>query len=117
MTFTVDDSQKEGSLVADGSLTVQQAAEFKDALTKALNEVDSLEINLDNVTEVDLTCLQLLCAAHKTCMKTNKTLKISHQHTEALKEAVKNAGYERHRGCKEAGGDNQCLWLSGGTHG
>lgn len=117
MTFKRDDTQKAGSLIADGSLTVQQAAEFKDTLTKALHEVDRLEINLNQVTEVDLTCLQLLCSAHKTCLKENKTLKISHQQTEALQKAVTDAGYERHRGCKDIGEDNQCLWLSGGTHG
>jgi len=117
MTFERDDSQKAGLLIADGSLTVQQAAEFKDKLKKALNEVDRLEINLVKVTEVDLTCLQLLCSAHKTCMKSHKTLNISHQQTEALQKAVKDAGYERHRGCKDIGENNQCLWLSGGTHG
>jgi ABC-type transporter Mla MlaB component len=117
MTFKRDDLQKAGSLIADGSLTVQQAGEFKDALTKALNEVDRLEINLNKVIEVDLTCLQILCATHRACIKTNKTLKISHQQTEALQKAVKDAGYERHRGCKDIGENNQCLWLSGGTHG
>ena len=116
MTFKRDDSQKAGSLIADGSLTVQQAAEFKDTLTKALYEVDILEINLDKVTEVDLTCLQLLCATHRACMKTNKTLKISHQQTEALQNAVKDSGYERHRGCKDIGDNYQCLWVSGGDN-
>jgi ABC-type transporter Mla MlaB component len=116
MTFERDDSQKAGSLIVDGVLTVQQASDFKDTLMKALNEVDRLEINLNKVTEVDLTCLQLLCATHRACIKTNKTLEISHQQTETLKKAVKDAGYERHRGCKDIGDNNQCLWQSGGTH-
>ncbi len=116
MTFTVDDSQKEGSLIADGELNVQHAAEFKDALTKALDEVDRLEINFDTVTEVDLACLQLLCSAHKTCMKANKTLSITGHQSEALRKAIEDAGYERHKGCKAAGDKKQCLWVLGGDN-
>ena len=117
MTFTVDDSQKSGLITADGSLTIQHASDFKDTLMKALSEVDKIEVNFDKVTEVDLTCLQLLCATHRACMKTNKTLNIFHQQTESLQNAVKDAGYERHRGCKDIGDNNQCLWLSGGSNG
>lgn len=116
MTFTVDDSRKTGLLTADGALTIQQAADFKDTLIKALSEVDRLEINFDKVTEVDLTCLQLLCATHRACIKANKTLIISHQQTETLKKAVKDAGYKRHKACKAAGDYNQCLWVSGGDN-
>jgi len=116
MTFMADDSQKAGLLIADGELTVKQAADFKDTLTKALSEVDRLEINFDTVTEVDLAFLQLLCSAHKTCVDANKTLSITGGQSEALKKAIKDAGYERHKGCKAAGDKNQCLWVSGGDN-
>jgi anti-anti-sigma regulatory factor len=116
MTLIVDDSKKTGLLVADGKITVQQAGDFKDTLTKALSEVDRLEINFDTVTEVDLACLQLLCSAHKTCVKANKTMSITGRQPEVLKKAIKDAGYERHKGCKEAGDNNQCLWVSGGDN-
>ena len=116
MKFTVDDSRKAGLLIAEGALTIRQASDFKDILMKALSEVDKIEVNFDNVTEVDLTCLQLLCATHRACMKTNKTLKIFHQQTKALQNAVKDAGYERHRGCKDIGDNYQCLWVSGGDN-
>lgn len=116
MTFTVDVFQKAGQLIADGELTVKQAADFKDTLTKALREVDRLEINFDMVTEVDLACLQLLCSAHKTCVKENKTMSITGRQSEALKKAIEDNGYERHKGCKEAGEKNQCLWVSGGDN-
>jgi anti-anti-sigma factor len=116
MTFTVDDSQKAGLIIADGELTIQQAADFKDTLTKALSEVDRLEINFDTVTEIDLACLQLLCSAHKTCVKENKTMSITGRQSEALKKAINDAGYQRHKGCKAAGYNNQCLWVSGGDN-
>jgi anti-anti-sigma regulatory factor len=116
MTFTVDDSQKAGLLIADGTLTIQQAVDFKDTLTKAISEVYRLEINFDTVTEIDLACLQLLCSAHKTCVKANKTLSITGRQSEALKKAIKDAGYERRKGCKAAGDNNQCLWVTGGDN-
>ena len=116
MKFTKDDSQNEGLLIADGELTVQRASDFKDMLTKAISEVNRLEINFDMVTEVDLTCLQLLCSAHKTCLKANKALSITGRQSEALKEAIKYAGYERHKGCKVAREKNKCLWVSGGDN-
>jgi anti-anti-sigma regulatory factor len=116
MTFTKNESQNTGLLIADGELTVQRATDFKDMLTKAIGEVDRLEINFDTVTEVDLTCLQILCSAHKTCLKANKALSITGRQSEALKEAIKYAGYERHKGCKVAGEKNQCLWVPGGDN-
>jgi len=116
MTFTVDDTKKTGSLIADGPFTVQQAADFKDTLTKALSEVERLEINFYTVTEVDLACLQLLCSAHKTCVKANKMMSITGRQSEALKKAIKDAGYKRRKGCKAAGDNNQCLWVSGGDN-
>lgn len=116
MTFTKDDSKNEGLLNADGELTIQQAADFKDTLTKAISEVDRLEINFDKVTEVDITCLQILCSAHKTCVKVNKELSITGRQSEVLKEAIKYAGYERHKCCKVARDKNQCPWVSGGDN-
>ena len=116
MIFKVDDSQKAGALTVDVPLTIQRAAEFKDTLMKALSSVDRLEVSLDTVTEVDLACLQLLCAAHRFCIRTNKTLIIFHEHAEALHKALRDAGFKRRKGCKNAGGNCECLWIPGGAH-
>ena len=116
MTFEKDDSKKTGLIIADGSLTIQRAAEFKELLTKAFKEVDRLEIKIDTVNEIDLACLQLLCSTHKTFMETKKTLSIISNQSEALKKAIKDAGYDRHKACKAKGDNNQCLWVSGGEN-
>ena len=109
MIVQVDDSKQAGSLIVDGALTIQRADEFKDALMKALQSVNQLEISFNKVTEVDLACLQLLCSAHRSCVKENKTLRISHQNTEALQKALQDAGFERWKGCKGSGDRGDCL--------
>ena len=63
--FSLDDSGTTGTLLLSGSLTIQQALPLKETLLRAVGEVNQLAINLEHVEGMDLTALQLLCAAHR----------------------------------------------------
>jgi anti-anti-sigma regulatory factor len=92
MNFKVD-SKREGLLTIDGELTIQRATEFRNALIKALNTVDILKIHFNNVTGFDLASLQLFLSANRTATKNNKKLSISGNLTDALKIAIRDAGF------------------------
>lgn len=70
------DTEEEGTreLLLKGALVMQRAAELKEEIQKALGEVDTLIINLNETSEMDLSCIQLLCAAHRAAVALNKTL-------------------------------------------
>ncbi len=112
MDFTIEQSGAVGVLKVDGEMTVQYAGVLKAALLKSFDSVDHLILNLDKVTEIDLSCLQLLCSAHRTSAKLQKQLTITSNHPEALQQAVAAAGYARHVGCRFDCNKN-CLWVGG----
>ncbi len=101
-----------GKLILDGDMTVQRAGELKAALIEALDKANSVVIDLENITDADLSCLQLLCSAHRTALKTNKSVSLSEKAPQFFWDTVKKAGYS----CKDPGCDNEnCLWIGGNS--
>jgi anti-anti-sigma regulatory factor len=109
MKFIVNDTKKEGTVTIEGALTIQQSAAFKEILIKAMTEVDSIEIQCDEVTDVDLSCMQLLCAAHKTSMRMHKKLRIAGDRSDFLAKMVKDAGFPQLMQCKNTADSDYCL--------
>src|SRR5512135_1534026 len=98
-SFELENKGDSGVLVLDGELTVQRADELRAALMNSLSCAGRLVISFEDVTGVDLSCLQLLCAARMTSAKRNKRLAISGGMPEVFKRAVRDAGYWRHIAC------------------
>ncbi len=96
-------------LTLGGELTIEQAVEIKKALLTALGSTDYLILDFEKVIEADLTCLQLLCSAHRMSVRLNKRLILSGKRSEAFRNLCKTAGFQRHTGCIH---DTQesCLW-------
>jgi ABC-type transporter Mla MlaB component len=113
MKLKLDPVKKAGTLTADGSLTVQRMGEMKTALIRALDEVDTVELHFDEVTEVDLSCLQLLCSAHRTSAKKNKRVILARDCADSFQKALKDSGYTRREGCRSTADGRHCLWLTG----
>jgi len=75
--MVIEGAEKEGccrELVLKGALVIERVTEVKEELQKALEETDILMVNLMEISEMDLSCLQLLCSAHRTAMALKKTL-------------------------------------------
>ena len=101
-----------GELAFDGDLTIERAAEFKAELLKSLEAAQSITVNLDNVTEADLSCLQLLCAMYKSCGKADKELIVQSQDSELFKQLLHDAGYCRTTKCP-LNPTAECMWQGG----
>ncbi len=110
LTFQDRDFGKQGNLTLDGELTVSRAEEFRMQLIKAIIDADRVFVDFGRVEDVDLSCLQLLCSAHRSAGRMKRSLAVSAAWPEPFKKAVADAGYARHTGCR-FDVDNSCIWV------
>lgn len=106
------EEDRAGSLCirAEGELTVQHAAEFKECLLDAMGKAQSVRVNLQAVEDMDVTCVQLLCSAHKTALSAGRDLVIDNEGSDLLERSIDRAGFSRSRGCAIDHNDS-CLWM------
>jgi ABC-type transporter Mla MlaB component len=95
-----------------GSVTIGQAAGFKEALLDALGAASELQVDLYGVTEIDLTGLQLLCATHQSALAAGKQFSVNDGGSRAYLDAVVNAGFQRQVGCA-LDNSGTCIWVGG----
>jgi len=102
----------------EGDLTLPHAEEIRSLLIKALVNADAVGLRFAEVHDVDLSCLQLLCSAHRSAVRLKKRITIEGGAPQALKDAADAAGYSRQKGCK-LDSDRSCIWtaVEGGNHG
>ena len=91
-----------------GALTVKNAIDLKEVLLSTLDEEKAIIVNLEGVTEIDLSSLQLLCSAHRYALKKGKDLTLNDP-KESLLSAGKTAGFSGREECRYDR-NNGCLW-------
>ncbi len=109
LDFVIEQEDENKRLTINGELNIQNASALKELLINSLKDTESLVINLENITKVDLSCLQILCSAHKTAISSKLNISLSHGSSDAFVDAVKDSGYLRYSGCGSKC-DEQCLW-------
>ncbi len=85
-------SDNGGVFRVEGPLTVQQAAGFREALSKYFEAAEDLEVDLTSVEEMDVACLQVICSALITCGGMNRALTIRDRASGACARAIEEAG-------------------------
>jgi anti-anti-sigma regulatory factor len=111
-------SGNKGIVTLDGDVTLPQAEELRRVLIKALVDADEVCLDMEKVRKVDLSCLQLLCSAHRSATRFTKKLAFRGSLPQALRDAVESTGFSRVTGCK-LDCDKSCLWMTvtGAHHG
>lgn len=99
--FTKSDDK--GSILLEGDLTLPHAEDMRKAFMKAILDTDTITVSFGNVRDIDLTCLQLLCSAHRSAARFNKQIAFSGILPPLVRKAVVTAGYSHLRGCESAG--------------
>lgn len=112
MHVEVTQSAEADVLKLAGNWNIERALEFKQTLMERLNSGDHITLDLEELTEMDLSCLQLLCAAHRACLKLGKQMDLHEKKSEALERVVRSAGFARTMGCHKNPNKN-CLWVGG----
>jgi ABC-type transporter Mla MlaB component len=86
-------------LTLKGELTITHAETLKTMLSEALQDTNRVQVELAEVSAVDLSCLQLLCSAHRTAAALGKALTLGGEIPPMLHQAMKTAGFTRQKGC------------------
>ena len=110
MNFEQETPGNTDILALNGELTIARAVELKAMLTASLKRAENVHIQLEAVTAVDLSCLQLLCSAHRTALDLNKKLTLNCQESEVFMQVAEYSGYLRHKGCMPNTFEC-CLWI------
>jgi anti-anti-sigma regulatory factor len=95
-----------------GELTIERAEELRKMLRDTLERTERLFLSFTEVTEVDVSFLQLLCSAHRTALKANKSFWLDKDRPEALRSAIKEVGFVREQGCN-LDFTHHCIWKEG----
>lgn len=109
MDFKREESGKRGVLCLDGELTIQRAAELKVILLTSLGDVEDLVLDWAGVTGLDVSGLQLLCAAYRTAAKANKRLTSTGSPPDVFTQTIRDAGFAGEQICS-LDHDQSCLW-------
>lgn len=111
MEFKTEASGR-GILILDGELTIDQAAKIRELLIIAFESAKRVDICLRDVTAIDISCLQLLCSAHRTAVKAHLHVVLDDGNSEIFRQTVRNAGFFRSRDCQKDPYGN-CFWTGG----
>jgi len=96
-------------LALSGDLTVLHAHEIKREITDALKISDGLILDLTDSNDIDITFLQILCAAHKTAVNVGKNMEINKDSYGLIKKVLYRTGFIRQMGCLREN-KNDCLF-------
>lgn len=97
-------------LTLAGDAAIQHAAELHRALVAALQRERTVRLDITRVEQLDLSCLQLLCAAHHSALSAKKCLSFDQQIPERFSELLRSSGFGRSRGCAQSLEPESCLW-------
>jgi anti-anti-sigma regulatory factor len=109
MAYTVEESGVITRVILTGNLTITYAQRLKDMLEGLLKEKERIVVSLNEVSDIDIPTLQILCAAHKSSVRLNKELTLEGELSDAVNHAVITTGFQREKACTQAG-NGSCLW-------
>jgi anti-anti-sigma factor len=105
----IEESEGRQTLRVQGEICLPTAATLRRALIEALEGGRETVMELGEVTNADLSGLQLLCSAHRTCLKRGVSLTMGAA-SEKLRGAALLAGYEARTAVCPFRRDGVCLW-------
>ena len=83
----------------EGDLTLPCMAEVREQLLEALDGASRISIDVAGVSSLDLSCLQVFCAMHKTSIEKKKDISFSAPFPPVVKEIMERTGYLTEEGC------------------
>lgn len=109
MEYTLQTAGNSSELILEGNVSIEDAKTLHSALLEPQALVGELVVNMKEVREIDLTCLQLLCSAHHAATKEGRTVKLVNVGDET-RDSIDRLGFARHIGCREDS-TGSCLWM------
>jgi ABC-type transporter Mla MlaB component len=108
MNCRLEQSEESATLHITGSMTIEDAASLKTIIAGTLTDSALIEVDLSVADATDLSCLQVLCSAHRAAVHAGKKL-VVRMVTDSLITCLEDAGFPRQSGCLQREGE-LCLW-------
>jgi len=108
MNCSLEQSEETAKLSIAGSMTIEDAANLKTTLVDIMADSSLIEVDLSATEETDLSCLQVLCSAHRAAVHAGKKLVLL-KAADSLITCLEDAGFPRQSGCLQQIGES-CLW-------
>lgn len=95
-------------------LTVETAADFARLASEALAASDKVAMEFDPALRIDITGVQIICAACKSAAVSGKSFSYHGLQPPGLAEMIAASGAERSTVCKHNNASS-CVWFGGGN--
>ncbi|MCH8319315.1 MAG: STAS domain-containing protein [Bacteroidetes bacterium] len=82
------------TVLLEGELTLDHLDQVRKILIDCVRKFEIFQINLKNVANIDLACIQLLYALRKSVGEKNKTVTFSLKLSEELNTMLMHAGFD-----------------------
>ena len=99
-------------LTFSGELTIAHADHLRSTLKETLDKADHVVLDVKQVTQMDLSALQLFCSAHRTAVADGKQIRFGCPAQGAIGQTLSLSGFVREIGCDRKV-DHNCLWSGG----
>jgi anti-anti-sigma factor len=112
MQFKLIPKEEECILSLNGELTLPHAAQFRNELMQALDSAQRIIIDPQGLSDIDLSGMQLLCAAHQSALAIGKEILLDRDQSTVFKQRCEQAGLTCGHQC---GRENNlaCFWKGG----
>jgi len=109
MEYEIDINGTVAAVTLTGGVTIEYAVQLKELLSRVLPDATEVIVNLENITHLDLSGIQLLCAASRSLEGGRTTLVAEWGDGEVVHAALVEAGFNRHGVCAEQRCET-CFW-------
>ena len=100
-------------IIATGDrLTIEAVGEFAQILTESLGAAKEVYLEFDPELVIDITGVQLICAACKTASREGSVFSFRGLLPSALVGMVERSGIQRNAPCKH-NNNSTCIWFGG----
>lgn len=99
-------------LIISGSVSIENVSRLRELLLERFETNDHIILDMGQITVIDFSLFQLLCATNKYVQSNGKLFELKNQCTEAFIDRAQSLGFLREQGCAEAEDPEKCLWIS-----
>ena len=106
MQIQLTSSEQESRLSLSGEFGLLEAGRIKAELTQALASARRVIIDIQALSHIDISCLQLLHAAHQSALSAGKELVLSSRQPEVFMRQIVRSGLINQDGSDQ----KDCFW-------
>ena len=94
MSLQLEEAQNRVVVHLEDSVTLSSASELHDLFLQALNSRKPIAVDVSKVTEIDLSAIQILFAAHAEAIRTDHGFSATNTIPEAVRQTIRESGLD-----------------------